>query len=163
MSGEWSARWCSLDEIAGMDHLIFTENGTAAGVARAHCVLETSACRFAVSVRGSGGEHAGFWKCPVSDCLVILSGNAVVVVDLTNPARHAFVDVQWVAGPPLVTSRYIVLWSFWAVTLIASSSEITEERYDNTDIEAVTLHMHPERLEMRMFVEGRAVERTLLL
>jgi hypothetical protein len=163
MSCEWSARWCSLDEIGGIQHLVVTDDGSAEGVARAHCLVEAADSRFAVSLQGAGGEQTGFWKCPTSECLVILFENSVVVVDLKNPAHHSVVDVHWVAGEPLVSSRYVVLWSFWAITLIASLSEITEERYDDADIEAVSLHAQPERLEMKMFVWGETVERTLLL
>ncbi len=63
----------------------------------------------------------------------------------------------------LLASRYVVLWSFWAITLIASLSQIAEERFDDADIEAVSLHAQQERLEIKMFVLGETVDRTLLL
>jgi hypothetical protein len=163
MSDDWSARWCSLDEICDITHLIFTKDGSAAGLARGHCIIETAHRPFAISLQSVGGEHTGFWQCPSSNCLVILFEDAVGVVDPENPSSHAAVDVTYLAGPPLVSSRYLVLWSFWAITLIKSSTEIIVKRYDDADIETVALLGEPERLEMRMFVAGETVERTLLL
>jgi hypothetical protein len=163
MSCDWCARWCSLDEITGSTHLVFTDDGSAGGVARAHCIVKAPHCSFGVSLQGAGGEHTGFWKCPSSDGLVIVFENAVVVVDLRDPQSHSAVEVLWVAGPPLITSRYVVLWSFWAITLIASPSEIIEKRFEEGEIEAVSLLSDPERLEIEIFFAGETAKQALLL
>ncbi|QGM45157.1 hypothetical protein [Methylocystis heyeri] len=163
MSCDWFARWCSLDEISTSTHLVFTDDGSPVGVARAHCLVETPNCTIGVSSQGSGGEHTGFWKCPSSEGLVILFENKVVVVDLGSPESNSVVDVLWVAGPPIITSRYVVLWSFWAITLIASPCDIIEKRFEDGEIQAVSLLSQPERLEIEIFFAGETVKQTLFL